>query len=154
SLSATNPGHDPILSWAVNWGDGSTNIVPGSATSATHVYASASTRTINATARDDDRVFSAASTVQVSVGAQLSAPTGLTWTLLSATQARLSWTDTSSNELGFEVQHSADGINFTQYALVGAGVITCPVFVAGSNLYYDYRIRAYNAAGNSPYTYA
>jgi uncharacterized delta-60 repeat protein len=39
ALSGNDPDGDGIAQWVVNWGDGSAQVVPGSATSATHTYA-------------------------------------------------------------------------------------------------------------------
>ena len=80
----------------------------------------------------------------------LNAPSGLTATTVN-NSIQLSWTDNSSNEDGFKIERSTDGINFVQIA-------TQP---ANSNFYqnlsltegtYTYRVRAYNSGGNSGYT--
>ena len=39
NLSASDPGSDDITAWQIDWGDGETDTVSGSASSATHVYA-------------------------------------------------------------------------------------------------------------------
>ncbi len=61
SLAANDPGDDTIAQWTINWGDGSAvETVPGTATSATHVYADGTRNyTILATATDEDGTYSA-----------------------------------------------------------------------------------------------
>lgn len=62
----------------------------------------------------------------------------------------LSWTDNSSNELGFRVERGSDGVNFVEIASVGAGVAAYPdAWPPGTSFY---RVRAFNAAGNGGYS--
>ena len=77
-----------------------------------------------------------------------SAPTGLTATRQSG-QFRLAWTDSSNNEAGFAVQRSSDGQTFSQIATVAANVVTYVDTNPGSSKFVYYRVRAFNAAGNS-----
>ena len=42
------------------------------------------------------------------------APTGLTASAVLGTQVQLNWADNSTNESGFKIDRSADGVNFTQ----------------------------------------
>jgi len=79
-------------------------------------------------------------------------PAGLAASAPSAFQIRLSWTDASTNEDGFKVERSLDGIVFSQIAQVSANVTdyrNAGLF-PGTNYYY--RVRAYNSAGNSAYS--
>jgi hypothetical protein len=80
------------------------------------------------------------------------APTGLAASTASASQVNLAWTDASSNESGFKIERSTDGVNFTQIAAVGANVKTYASTGLAAETKYHYRVRAYNAAGNSAYT--
>ena len=61
TLSATDPGLDTISGWVINWGDGVTQNVSGNPDSVTHAYATAyvGSRTITATATDEDGTYSA-----------------------------------------------------------------------------------------------
>ncbi|HEV3469111.1 MAG TPA: fibronectin type III domain-containing protein, partial [Pyrinomonadaceae bacterium] len=81
------------------------------------------------------------------------APTGLVAVALSGTQVRLTWADNSTNEDGFKLYRSTDNVNFTQVAkpYTNATVQTDAAGLSGGVTYY-YRIRAYNAAGNSAYS--
>lgn len=81
------------------------------------------------------------------------APTGLTATAASSTQIDLSWTDTANNEDGFKVERSTDNTNWTEIAGAVAANSTSysATGLTASTLYY-FRVRAYNAGGNSAYT--
>ena len=46
--------------------------------------------------------------------AVLMAPSGLSAVLQAGPQVRLTWTDNSTNEAGFSVQRSTDGVKFSQ----------------------------------------
>ena len=80
------------------------------------------------------------------------APTALTATAASATKINLSWTDGSSNEDGFRIERSIDGTNFSEIAVVGANVISYANTGLMGGTTYHYRVRSYNAAGNSSYS--
>jgi hypothetical protein len=81
------------------------------------------------------------------------APTGLTAPPVSQTQIDLHWTDNSNNEDGFEVERSPDGsTGWSEIGTVGSNVQDYPDsgLTCGSDYYY--RVRAYNAGGNSGYS--
>ena len=80
-------------------------------------------------------------------------PLYLSVNTLSSTELTLSWTDDSSNETGFKIERSPNGVIFwTQIATVSANVITYSDTGLEPDTQYYYRIRAYNAAGNSDYS--
>ncbi|HYO11048.1 MAG TPA: fibronectin type III domain-containing protein [Tepidisphaeraceae bacterium] len=83
------------------------------------------------------------------------APSGLAAAAVSATQVALTWQDNSSNESGFRVERSLNGSSGwteigTAASAGGSGSYTDSGRTAGTT--YFYRVRAYNAAGNSGYT--
>ncbi len=80
------------------------------------------------------------------------APSGLVATATSSSSIQLSWTDNATNEAGFKVERSTDGVSFLQVALVGANVTgwTNNSLAAGTTYYY--RVRAYEGAANSAYS--
>jgi galactose oxidase-like protein/glyoxal oxidase-like protein/fibronectin type III domain protein/Kelch motif protein len=80
------------------------------------------------------------------------APTNLISVAVSQTRIDLSWTDSSANEDGFQIERSTDGRTFTQIATVGANVTTYSNTGLTCSTFYYYRVRAFNANGNSAYT--
>ncbi|HVE59590.1 MAG TPA: fibronectin type III domain-containing protein [Pyrinomonadaceae bacterium] len=82
------------------------------------------------------------------------APAGLSAATVSASQINLSWTDNASNETGFKIERCA-GVtctNYAQIATVGTNVTTFSNTGLAKNTTYRYRVRAYNATGNSAYS--
>jgi acid phosphatase type 7 len=80
------------------------------------------------------------------------APTALNATATSTTQINLQWTDNSTNEAGFRIERSPDGVTFTEIAVVGSNVTTYVSAGLTASTTYRYRVRAYNSDGNSAYT--
>lgn len=81
------------------------------------------------------------------------APTDLTVTLTSDTQASLSWTDNSSDEYGFAIERRVGTLGeYTTLATVAANAYSYvdSGLLSGKNYYY--RVCAYQSAGNSEYT--
>lgn len=88
----------------------------------------------------------------VESGPAPAAPSGLKAAAASKTQINLSWADNSYNESGFRVECSTDGLNFAQAQNAGAGAKSYSwTGLTGGRKYY-FRVRAYNANGNSAYT--
>jgi predicted phage tail protein len=81
-------------------------------------------------------------------------PSNLTATVVSCNCIRLNWLDNSSNETGFKIERcqSTGCSNFTQIAQVGANVKTYSNTGLSAGVSYSYRVRAYNAGGNSAYS--
>ncbi|MEZ5276883.1 MAG: Ig-like domain-containing protein [Opitutaceae bacterium] len=71
---------------------------------------------------------------------------------VSGAQLTLSWKDNSNNETGFKIERSLDGTAFSQIATVGANTVSYTNTGLADATRYFYRVRAYNAAGNSGYT--
>ena len=82
------------------------------------------------------------------------APTALNAVAASSNQINLSWTDNANNEDGFKVERctGAGCTNFGQIAQPGANVTTFNNSGLAASTTYRYRIRSYNATGNSGYS--
>jgi len=79
-------------------------------------------------------------------------PSGLSATAVSSNQINLSWTDNSTNEDGFKIERKQgqDG-SYAQIDMVGADITAynnTGLSIIANTIYY-YRIRAYNAFGDS-----
>jgi fibronectin type 3 domain-containing protein len=80
------------------------------------------------------------------------APSSLSANAPSHDRVDLSWSDNAGDENGYRVERSTDGVNFSEIATLGANAtFYADTGVAASTLY-DYRVRAYNGAGNSGYS--
>src|SRR6185436_14218330 len=64
----------------------------------------------------------------ISLGTAPAAPTTLTATLQAGPQIRLTWRDNATNEAGFVIQRSTDGVNFARLPphLLAATRVTSP----------------------------
>ena len=82
-----------------------------------------------------------------------SAPGNLTATAISSSRIDLGWIDNSTNETGFKVERGTSSSGpFSQIATVGANVTSYSNTGLNRNTMYYYRVRAYNAAGDSGYS--
>lgn len=81
------------------------------------------------------------------------APTGLSATTISATQVDVAWTDPATNEAGFSVERctGAGCVNFAEIASVAPNSVLYNDLSVVVGLVYEYRVRAYNTAGQSAY---
>ena len=69
-------------------------------------------------------------------------------------RVELGWTDTSTNETGFKIERRTGGGAYSQIATTGANSGNAAYYTDNSTspqTTYTYRVRAYNAAGNSGY---
>jgi transcriptional regulator CtsR len=80
-------------------------------------------------------------------------PSTLAATALSATQIKLTWTDNATNETGFKIERKTGATGtYAQIATVAANIVTYTNTGLTTKITYYYRVRAYNATGNSPYS--
>ncbi|MBN1672596.1 MAG: DUF5060 domain-containing protein [Kiritimatiellae bacterium] len=81
------------------------------------------------------------------------APSALTATGAGSSRIALRWTDNSSNETGFKIDRRQSGT--TPWVRIAEPAANATTFtdtgLSGSTKYY-YRVKAYNAAGDSPYS--
>src|SRR5512143_2206920 len=82
------------------------------------------------------------------------APANLAATAVTSSQINLAWTHSDNTEQGFKIERCT-GVgctNFTQIATVGANVTSYSNTGLTASTSYSYRVRAYNAAGDSGYS--
>jgi hypothetical protein len=155
TVSFTDKSTDPdgrVIAWSWDFGDGYTS----QSQTPVHTYATSGTYTVKLTVSDNESVEDTKTkTVSVDLTPP-SPPSTLTATPVSRSQINLSWTDNSSNETGFKIERcrGSSCTNFSQIATVGPNVSKYSDTGLRRNTWYTYRVRAYNSAGNSAYSYA
>jgi len=104
------------------------------------------------TARSMNNTAARIQAVRATVTRVPSRPTGLATTTVYSRQLALKWVDNSTEESGYHVERSSDGVNFTEVASLkyNATAYTSTGLTAGT--WYWFRVRAYNGAGNSEYS--
>lgn len=80
------------------------------------------------------------------------APSNLAATAQSSSSISLSWTDNASDESGFYIERSFDGVVFSQIAGVGANVTGFTDNGLSPSTTHYYQVRAWNSAGNSSWS--
>jgi hypothetical protein len=81
-----------------------------------------------------------------------SAPTNLRVAARTMTRIDLAWTDTATDESGFQLQRSSDNVTFTTIATRSSNVTTYPDTGLKRNRTYYYRVRAFK--NGSPTLYS
>jgi hypothetical protein len=76
-------------------------------------------------------------------------PSGMTAQAMSSNHVALEWNDGSGDEMGFDIERSTDGANWSMVDNVAADVISYEDMSASPNTDYIYRVRAFNLAGAS-----
>ena len=80
-------------------------------------------------------------------------PSGLTATGVATNEIDLTWTDTSGNEDGFNLERSTNGGNYTTIGLVAANVTNYADTGLADGTTYFYRVQAFRSCwGNSAYS--
>lgn len=79
------------------------------------------------------------------------APSDLSVTAVSDTQIDLTWVQNSSNELGFKIERKITDGTYSEIATVGINVTSYSDNNLVGGTEYFYKVRAYNATGNSDY---
>jgi len=154
--ATSNLGH--AVEYRFDWGDGSYSPW-SSSTTASHSWSAVNTYTVKAQARCATHTgiissWSSGTSINITAPTPPAAPSGLTATAVSSSQIDLSWQDNSDNEDGFKIERSDTGAegSYTEIDTVGAEVETYSDTGLDPNTTYYYRVRAYNAVGDSNYT--
>ena len=74
--------------------------------------------------------------------------------VITGTTGRLTWTDASTNEAGFEIERNIDGTGWGALLGTAANTNAATVGDLAPETTYSFRIRAVNSAGSSGYTVA
>jgi hypothetical protein len=80
------------------------------------------------------------------------APGKLTATAVSGPQIDLTWQDNAHGESGYLIEESTDGTNFAQIATAGTNATSFAVTGLQLSTVYTFRVRGFNARGNSGYS--
>ncbi|MBI3801511.1 MAG: PKD domain-containing protein [Deltaproteobacteria bacterium] len=148
--SGSTDADGTIVSYAWSFGDGAS----ASGITASHPYTTPGGYTARLTVTDDQGT-SASAKVVITVNANgPDAPGNLTATATSSRQIELRWKDNSANDEGFQIERctGAGCTNFAQIALVGRKARKYSNTGLSRKTTYTYRVRAYNASGNSVYS--
>ena len=99
----------------------------------------------------DSNYSNTATSVTQAAPALPAAPTDLVATAVSRSQINITWAAISDNETGFKIERCKGSTctNFSQITTVGANVASYSNTGLAKNTTYRYRVRAYNASGNS-----
>ncbi len=146
----------------INWGDGSPattlDLAAGvSIFSATHQYNASGNFNLTLSANDDDGgTTGGGASINVDpLPAAPAAPSNLSATVISATRINLVWTDNAGTEQGFLIERCTGNgrcVNFGQIGQTGANSTVFADNTVIGNTNYAYRVRAFNAQGNSAYS--
>ncbi|HEY8187394.1 MAG TPA: fibronectin type III domain-containing protein [Pyrinomonadaceae bacterium] len=110
---------------------------------------------VRATNLGGDSAYSNTATATTQAAQNVPAdPSNLVATAVSASEIDLSWSDNSNNETGFKIERCQGNActDFVEIAQVDANVTTFNNTGLAFNTRYRYRVRAFNAVGNSAYS--
>src|SRR5258706_548118 len=82
-------------------------------------------------------------------GSNTTTPIGTAVTGTTSNSVALAWADVSTNESGYYVYRSADGINFSRIASIAAGSTAYTDAGLASGTHYSYEIGAWNSGGEN-----
>jgi peptidyl-Asp metalloendopeptidase len=87
-----------------------------------------------------------------STSAAPAAPSGLAVKSSAYDSVALAWVDNATNESGFKLQRSSNGVDYTVIASLGADAKAYTDSSVSTKATYYYRVAAYNSAGTSAYS--
>jgi len=129
-----------------------TFVLPPSAQGPLYVRVTDSDHTIGGLSMDSIYVDHLYVHVENVFGTAPAAPSLLNATAISANQINLNWTDNATDEYGFYIQRSLDGITWANVDVVGENVTAYNDVNVFPNSTYYYRVQAYNGSGVSGYS--
>ncbi|PPD03939.1 MAG: hypothetical protein CTY29_07755 [Methylobacter sp.] len=91
-------------------------------------------------------------TATTTVAVAPKAPGNLAASALSSSQINLAWTDNSTDETGFRLERSTDGVNWVEFAVTAGNVTSFSDTGLAASTTFQYRARSYNGNGNSGYS--
>ena len=104
------------------------------------------------TVTDDEGLSSSISIPVTVTGSVPGAPTGLVASTSGSTQVDLAWVDNATNETGFRIERSTDGINFSEIATTEQNTTLYSDVTVVAGITYSYRVGTYNSFGSSSYS--
>jgi hypothetical protein len=138
-----------VTSWAWSYGDGTSGTGPVT----THVYSMPGTYTASLRVVDSTGASGTATGTVVVNPAAPAAPSVLVASL-NGSLVVLTWQDNSTNETGFSIER-CPGAGCTNFAVLATQWPDFPSYTdygALAGVTYRYRVRSYNAGGNSAYS--
>jgi hypothetical protein len=108
------------------------------------------TRAYNASG--DSGYSNTAAATTPAAAAPPAAPASLSATAISSSEIRLIWADASSDETGFKIDRSTATRGWAQVGTVGSNATSHTDAGLSWSTSYSYRVRAYNASGDSAYS--
>jgi len=85
-------------------------------------------------------------------GTAPAAPSTLSASAASDTSVTVRWSDNSSDETGFRLERSLNGVDYSEIVALGASAASFVDNGLVARTTYYYRVRAYNSVGNSAYS--
>src|SRR5205814_232234 len=82
----------------------------------------------------------------------MAAPTRLSASATSSSTIKITWKDNATGEVGYKIDRSTDGTTFARLTTVGANVDAFADSKLSPVTKYFYRVRAYDATHNGPYS--
>jgi hypothetical protein len=159
--SGTSSGGTPVTVTGTGFSSGAmvtigglaaTNVVVVSSTSITAITPAHAEGLVSVSVTNSDGQSATRSNAYTYTAAVPVAPSNLTAVAMSSSQIDLRWSEVSSNETGFTIEQSSDGITFTQINTVGANTTAYSDTGLRFNKTYYYRVRAFNSGGSSAYS--
>ena len=133
-------------------GVAATNVIVVSSVSITAITPAHAQGLVSVSVTNSDGQSATLNNAYTYTAAAPGAPSNLTASAISTSRIDLRWSDGASNEAGFRIERSSDGITFTEIDTVGPDTTTYSNTGLRSNRTYYYRVRAFNSGGNSAYS--